>query len=332
MSSSESPPKSARRSAAEPARTVLVVDDDDDLRTMTVQWLTRAGLACIEASDGEACIDTVKKSARAIDAIVLDVMMPGMDGFEAAARLKRDPETAAIPIVLLTAHANEEGDIVRGVETGAVDHIAKPFSGPVLVAKVRALCERTRADRELRDKLRYAEENATIDPLTRLSNRRHFEARLKEESAHARRHQQAFSLLMLDIDHFKSVNDTFGHEEGDRVIVHVADAMRSILRKEDAAFRYGGEEFVILLRATDGPHALRAAERLRESLKARPIELGEERVTRAITFSGGVASVDASNAFATDDLVARADAALYAAKRGGRDRVLLAESVPAVKP
>ena len=275
----------------------------------------------LEASGGEAGIELAVSGASTIDAIVLDVMMPGLDGFATLKHLKEAPATAVIPVVLLTAHANGEREVVEGVERGAVDHIAKPFSGPVLVAKVRQICERSRSERELRVKLRQAEQTATVDALTSLGNRRHFESRLREESAHARRHQQPFALVLLDIDHFKSVNDTFGHEEGDRVLVHVADAIRSILRADDTAFRYGGEEFVLMLRACDAERGARAAERLRGALKARPIELGEAGVPRSVTFSAGVASPVAANGFATDDLVSRADAALYTAKRAGRDRI-----------
>jgi diguanylate cyclase (GGDEF)-like protein len=305
-------------------RTVLVVDDDADTRRLTVRWLTRAGLTCLEAGDGEAAVATAEAEHAILDAVVLDVMMPGIDGFETVRRLKQSAATATIPVLLLTAHANDDVDVVRGAETGAVDHLAKPFSGPVLVAKVKAVCERSQKDRELRQKLRYAEENATIDALTKLNNRRSFEARLREETAHAARHQEPFALVLVDLDHFKQVNDTFGHQEGDRVLVHVADALRSVLRKEDTAFRYGGEEFVVLLRATDAAHGARAADRLRAALKERPIDLGDAPESRVITFSAGVAAAEASNAFDAKDLVARADAALYRAKRAGRDRTELA--------
>jgi diguanylate cyclase (GGDEF)-like protein len=323
-STNDNAPRSKRSiRAIDVARTVLVVDDDDATRTLVTRWLKKAQLDVVEAASGEAALDAVERSA-AIDAIVLDVMMPGLDGYSTLAKLKETPKGAAIPVLLLTAHANEDGDVVRGVEHGAVDHIAKPFSGPVLAAKVRAACDRGRAERELRAKLANAEQNAAIDPLTRLGNRRFFESRLREEAAFARRHSQPFALVLLDLDHFKSINDTFGHEEGDRVLVHVADAIRAILRADDAAFRYGGEEFVLMLRACDADHAVRAAERLRAALQARPIALGEPPESRTITFSAGVASPSADNGFATEDLVARADAALYRAKRGGRDRVEIA--------
>lgn len=302
---------------------MLVVDDDASLRMLTTRWLKNAKLHCLEAADGAEAIRVATANASVIDAIVLDVMMPGLDGFETLRRLKANDTTASLPVVLLTAHATGDREIVEGVEGGAVDHLVKPFSGPVLVAKVRAIVERSRTERELRSKLRHAEENATIDPLTGLGNRRHFEARLREESAHAKRHGDPFALVLVDIDHFKSVNDTFGHEEGDRVLVHFADAIRSILRADDAAFRYGGEEFVLMLRACTRDNGGFAAERLRAALRRTPIVLGESREERFVTFSAGVAAP--AGDFSTDDIVARADAALYRAKRAGRDRIELAD-------
>jgi two-component system cell cycle response regulator len=212
---------------------------------------------------------------------------------------------------------------VRGVETGAVEHVAKPFSGRVLAAKVLALVTRGRAERSLEKKLLFAETNARVDALTGLFNRRHFEARLREEGAHARRHSRPLALVLVDLDHFKSVNDTYGHEEGDRVLKHVGGAIPTVLRAEDSAYRYGGEEFVILLRDCDAASAKAVGGRLRARLIATPITLGEgaARVQKTVTFSGGFAAAEVSNGFATEDLVARADKALYRAKGAGRDRL-----------
>ncbi len=300
---------------------VLIVDDDDSLRVLVVKWLTKAGLACIEARSGEEAIESAQSMADGLDAIVCDVMMPGLDGFAVLERLKANAATAAIPVMLLTAHANTEGEIVRGLEGGAVDHLAKPFSGPVLSAKVRALVGRRRGQRSLEKKLRYAEKHATIDSLTGLFNRRHFEVRYAEEAAHTRRHGRPLALVLIDLDHFKAINDTFGHADGDRVLQHVGAAIEGVLRAEDSAFRYGGEEFVFLLRDCSAAAARLVGERLQVSLRGTPIPLGPEAEARTITFSGGVAAAEAKNQFKTEDLVARADQALYRAKRAGRDRL-----------
>jgi diguanylate cyclase (GGDEF)-like protein len=300
---------------------VLVVDDDTAVRGLIRTWLHKSGIHCIEASSGEQALAIIASGA-VIDAIVLDVMMPGIDGISVAQRLSEEPVTAQIPILMLTAQATSDADVIASAEAGAIDHLAKPFSGPVLVAKVRSAAARGREARVVRTRLQFAEAHAAIDGLTGLYNRREFDLQVRKEAAYAIRHARPFALLLFDLDHFKAVNDTFGHEQGDRVLVHVADAIREVLRREDSAFRYGGEEFAALLRMCGVDDAQRMAERLSTWLKKHPIRLkaadGTEEV-RVITFSGGVATADATNEFRVHDLVTRADAALYQAKREGRD-------------
>jgi two-component system cell cycle response regulator len=186
---------------------------------------------------------------------------------------------------------------------------------------VKAVCDRSRTQRELQNKLQFALENAAHDALTGLFNRRYFERRLREESAHARRHLRPFAIVMVDLDHFKLVNDTYGHDDGDQVLRHMAEVIQAQLREDDVACRYGGEEFVLLLRATTGMAARIVANRLRANLASRPIPLGEKNEPKHITFSAGVAAADDRNGFNADDIVQRADQALYRAKRAGRNRV-----------
>jgi two-component system, cell cycle response regulator len=303
--------------------TVLLIDDDADIRKLVSLWLGKAEIPLIEAVDGASGLLLARAHADNLDAIVLDVMMPGIDGFEVLRQLRLDPTTAPIPVVLLTAHANTEADMLRAAESGAVEHLAKPFSGAILTAKMRLIIQRTRKERELRQKLLFAEEIAAVDPLTKLFNRRHFKRRIVELGAQARRHRQPVSVFIADLDHFKSVNDTYGHPEGDRVLVHVANALRSVMRTEDLAVRFGGEEFVAVLQMCTSVDALVVAKRLREQLRATPVRLGDE--DRIIAFSGGIAAADESNDFSMDGIVERADVALYEAKNAGRDRVFLAK-------
>jgi two-component system cell cycle response regulator len=185
---------------------VLVVDDDPATRALIVHWLSTARIQVLQASSGEEALAAVVAAPEAVDAILLDVMMPGADGFEVLRRIKDEPHSRRIPIVFLSASASE-ADVVRGVKAGAVDYLYKPFSGPILVTKVQAVIDRGRAERELEDKLRSAEANATHDGLTGLSNRRAFDLRLGEMVAHSIRHQEPLTLLMLDIDKFKAIND-----------------------------------------------------------------------------------------------------------------------------
>jgi diguanylate cyclase (GGDEF)-like protein len=297
---------------------VLVVDDDEAARYLVVRALGRKKIACIEAATGELALERVLEDPDAIEAIVLDVMMPGMTGFDVVRALKTNPLASSIPVILVTASATQEDDIVRGVEYGAIDYIMKPYSPAVLVAKIHAACERARAERHLRYELRFAELHAMIDPLTGLFNRRHFDTRIQEATAYAKRHEEPFSIVMLDLDHFKSVNDTHGHEEGDRVLVHFAAAVRAVLRGEDVAFRYGGEEFVLLLRGCDSNRAMDVANRLKKQLVQRPHGF-KDGSARAVTFSAGIAAAQEIEGFSGEELVSRADAALYRAKNAGRD-------------
>jgi diguanylate cyclase (GGDEF)-like protein len=233
--------------------------------------------------------------------------------------VRNEPVIATIPVLLLTAHADTEVDIVRGATLGATDHLSKPFSGAVLRAKVTRAVESCRARRALEGRLETAERLARIDPLTQLGNRQLFYERLREEASFAARHKSPLALVVIDIDHFKSLNDTLGHEAGDRALTHVAGVLSGALRREDGAFRYGGEEFAVLMRGVDAKAALACTTRLRAALSARPLSLPNGG-SRDITFSAGVAVADASNDFLADALFARADEALYRAKESGRNR------------
>jgi diguanylate cyclase (GGDEF)-like protein len=298
---------------------VAVVDDDPGARKLVSHWLTRSKFECVEYRTGSEAVEALEASPDPIDAVVLDVMMPGMNGFDVLARLKSNPSTAAIPVIMVTAHARGEADIANGVAAGAADLIAKPFSGPVLVAKVRAACEKRGAERNLRARLRSAEEHASTDVLTELLNRRAFEKLLLERSAQSALLSEPLALVLIDLDHFKDVNDTFGHDGGDRVLVHFARALRKTVRAGDQAFRYGGEEFALLLPQCSSEDTLRILARIQGELRDQPVSVGgADRIL--VRFSAGIATSDAHNGHRIDDLVGRADAALYRAKTGGRDR------------
>ena len=298
---------------------VLLVDDDPTSRAIVVLWLSEAGLRVLEAASGEEGLAAVASAHDDIDVILLDVMMPGADGFEVLRRFKDLPRSSRIPIVFLSASAGD-AEVVRGVEAGAVDYLHKPVSGPILVTKVRAVVERGRAERALEEKLRSAQENATHDMLTGLANRRDFEQRLADMVADSIRHHEPLALLMLDIDKFKSINDELGHPVGDEALKHLGASLHGVTRAGDQSFRFGGEEFVLLLKKCDRVGAVTIFDRLRESLRITQLEIeGGKKVPFSV--SGGISSMEADNDFFPVNLVGRADSALYVAKRGGRDRV-----------
>jgi diguanylate cyclase (GGDEF)-like protein len=320
MSAASSLEDTHGESGVVPAASVLVVDDDDETRLLVMTALAMGQVRCTQASSGEDALEQALAHPDGIDVIVLDVVLPGMNGVEVLRRLKRSPLTAHIPVIMVTGTATGDRDVVNGVDLGASDYMAKPCSPSVLLAKVRSLRARTRAERALREQLHFASIHALSDPLTGLYNRRNFLERLGESSAYAVRHHQPFAVVMLDLDAFKTANDQHGHLEGDRVLVHFAGAIHSVLRADDVAFRYGGDEFVLLLRGCDSTRAVEVATRLRERLGELPFRYADGSEVR-IAFSAGTAAAEASEGFSGSDLVCRADAALYRAKASGRDRV-----------
>jgi two-component system, cell cycle response regulator len=299
----------------------VMVLGDDATRKVVLLHLATLGLQGIQVETCERALEVAVRKAGALDCVVVDLALVGADPLAFTRALREHEETAAIPVLAISARPLTEPEMVRTIEAGAIDVVTKPISGTLLCAKVRAVCDRSRSQRELRNKLQFALENAATDPLTGLFNRRYFERRLRQETAHAQRHKRPFAIVMIDLDNFKKVNDTFGHEEGDRVLRHVAESVSGALREDDVACRFGGEELVLLLRGTDAPAARVVANRLRATLAAKPVALGPASEALQVTFSAGVAAADERNGFAVEDVLGRADAALYRAKRAGRNRV-----------
>ncbi len=299
----------------------LLVVADDATRKLVVHQISLLAMQASHAESADRAVAIATEKSSALDCVIVDLTLPGLDVWSLLKRLRQDAETATIPVLAVLGRPPSEADMLKLIEAGVMDHLIKPLSTTLLCAKIRAVSERSRLQRELKNKLRFALEYSAHDALTGLYNRRYFERRLREESAHAKRHKRPFAIIVIDIDHFKLVNDTYGHEDGDRVLCHVAELLGGSLREDDIACRFGGEEFVILLRATTGPAARVVANRLRSSVASQGITLGAKDELRHVTFSGGVAAADERNNYDADNIVDRADKALYRAKRAGRNRV-----------
>jgi diguanylate cyclase (GGDEF)-like protein len=287
---------------------VLVIDDSD-----LIHKLVRARLADepVEVHCAAGAADGLAMAASlSPDLILLDVEMPGCDGFEACRRLKSDPATAAAPVVFLTGAATPEHK-VQGLELGAVDYVTKPFDPAELRARVRAAL-RTKYLMDLLAK------RAMIDGLTGLWNRACFEQRLATELSLAARTRRPLACALVDLDHFKSINDTHGHPFGDEVLRAVAQTLADASRAEDVVCRYGGEEFVLLLPNTTADHAHEFAQRLCAAVARTPFTARRGPVT--VTCSIGVA--DNQNDRPAGEMVDLADKALYAAKQSGRNRAV----------
>ena len=291
---------------------VLVVDDDDDNRRIISELVTSSGYELIEAVDGEQGIALAAQHNP--DLILLDVLMPKLDGYGVCSRLKRDPATADIPIIFITALGDVAAE-TRGLELGAVDYIAKPINRPAARARMRNHLELKQA----RDKLGLM---AATDGLTGLANRRHFDVRLAIEYNRLCRSGGLLSVIMIDIDHFKGFNDTYGHVLGDDCLRRIADTIGSSLRRAaDLAARYGGEEFTCILPDTDATTALKVAEVVRTAIAALGIPHVASVTASHVTASLGLATIACVVGRSALEAVAAADAQLYVAKAAGRNRV-----------
>jgi diguanylate cyclase (GGDEF)-like protein len=313
-------PSSLLPSGSPSALKVLVVDDDGANRLLAVRWLDRVGIAALEAENGEEALRILNEAPQTIGAVILDVVMPAMTGYHVLERIQENAALRDIPVVMLTAYVQQEADVLQGLRNGAVDHLTKPFRGPILAAKIQSLVERRGRQLLLEERLRSAEAQATTDFMTGLGNRRQFDQELQREMAFTTRHHAPLALLLVDIDNLKIINDALGHSSGDRAISWTADGLRRSMRCSDRGFRIGGDEFAVLLRGLDRTSGLRAARRFVKSQTKQPLSFDDSDALK-VTVSVGVAAADDSNAYDVKGLFQRADRALYAAKNHPESRV-----------
>lgn len=254
--------------------------------------------------------------SEAPDVLVLDLGMPGHP-LEVVRLLQSSGHEDSAQPVLALARTREEA--VIALRTGAADAVVDPLDAPELTVRVEALLRTRRARERLREHLDALERLSVTDSLTGLGNRRFFDVRLHEEFHRAERFRDPISLLLIDLDHFKAVNDRLGHLMGDELLRGVAEALGAVVRRIDIACRYGGEEFAVLLPRTPHAGALAAGERIRAAVGA--VRIGLAGQATQITASVGVASFPYENVRTEQDLLRAADSALYRAKRAGRDCV-----------
>ncbi len=248
------------------------------------------------------------------DLILLDIMMPGMDGYEVCQRLKNDPKTRDIPVIFITTK-DEIEDETKGLGLGAVDYIVKPFRLPIVLARVRTHLI-------LKRKTDLLESLVSIDGLTEIPNRRRFDEMLDHEWRRTMRVAAPLSMIMMDIDFFKNFNDNYGHAVGDECLRKVAHTLEySIKRASDFVARYGGEEFAAILPETTIEAALTIAERIRSNVENLAIPHAFSHVSEHVTLSLGAATLIPTGAMAPNNLIEAADKALYKAKEAGRNRV-----------
>ena len=297
---------------------VLVVDDDHDKGKMLELALGMEGYDVHIATNAREALAAIESFQP--DLVISDVRMPDVNGYELARRIRENPRTRYIPIILQSASTIEDSEFRLGEEVGALGFITDTTDLDLLLARSRTLLD-------FRGYLNTCEEAAFTDHLTGLANRRRFERQLEREIVRTARYGHPFCLFMLDIDDFKTVNDTFGHEAGNEAIRLLAKKLQEGIRGVDLAARIGGDEFAVILPETDVGRGVEIAERLRQAIKASQIPTANSGTT-TITASIGIAE-SPSDAETSADLLACADAALYEAKDQGRDRVIRGQRVGA---
>lgn len=319
---------------------ILVVEDDTEMNNYVAMTLRLEGYEVLQTHDGTRALTVVKEFAP--DLILSDVEMPQMGGLVLAQELHKDSATATIPIIFVTGRHELESR-VQGLEY-SVDYIVKPFATPELMARVRAALRLRNLEKELRatnDELArinqqlekanaQLEKLALTDELTHVCNRRGFDKYLEDEIWRARRLGTALTLMIFDLDHFKKVNDTWGHAQGDVVLQEFSQLLRASSRHIDTVARYGGEEFAVVLPATDANGARAFAEKLRQGTEQHEIArvTGDAEILSPlrVTVSGGGAVVTELETATSPEvlmhgLIQAADRCLYSAKEGGRNRV-----------
>jgi len=289
--------------------TVLVIEDHPDQRDLLAIVLQREGYRVVTAANGLEALEKLAKEE--VHIALSDIMMPKMDGFELIKTIRSNAALKHVYLILITARI-QEGDRVRGLDLGADDYITKPFSFSELLARVRVGSRVVHYQQHL-------EYQTQIDSLTNLFNRRAFEQKIEEEFERSTRYGHSLSLLILDIDNFKSINDTQGHHGGDVALVKISETLRNKTRQSDFVSRYGGEEFVLILPETDQENALRVAKKLHEDIRSSTF--GTANNSFSITISVGLSSTSTKENSDWKQMLEDADRALYQAKRKGKDRV-----------
>jgi len=300
---------------ADSGKNSVLIVDDEKANIIALTSILGQDYTVYAAKNGQDAIQVAKKFLP--DVVLLDILMPEIDGYETFCRLKNDVDTQSIPIIFVTGLANVEHE-EKGLDLGASDYICKPFTPSIVRLRVRNQIK-------IVNQIRIINHLSTTDQLTGVPNRRSFNIQVNKEWGRTMRDKTPLSLLLLDIDRFKSFNDTYGHQQGDVVLQSIALSLtESLRRSSDFVARWGGEEFAVLLPNTDLNGALEIAERIRRNVEKSPITIANGQ-TAIVTVSIGATSVIPTQECCQDAFICQADKALYAAKESGRNRTFRIE-------
>ena len=291
---------------------ILIVDDEIGVRDSMHEFIEMAGFRSTIASSAEEAIDLLKKNN--IQVVITDIMLPGMGGLELTKLIKRKFNT---DVIVMTGYSGDYS-YEEAINMGASDFVIKPVRLEELLLRLKRVLKERELTQERVRMMEKLQRLAITDGLTKLHNSRSFYSQLEVEVDRFNRYKHPLSLLLLDIDHFKEYNDNYGHLEGDKVLVRISQLIKACLRKLDTAYRYGGEEFTVILPETSGEEAVLVAERIRKTIQTEKFK-PESAKELGITISIGVAQYAAEEQLST--FIQRADKAMYHSKQEGRNRV-----------
>lgn len=297
-------------------KNILIVDDDSSIRRMLGDFVSIQGYSHRDAASAEEALACLAGAPP--DLILLDISMPGRSGLELLEDIRQGLGIRQVPIILVSA-LQDSRTVIQGLRLGANDYITKPFDPAVLLARMENQLETAARMAKLEEKTDELSRLASYDQLTGVFNRRAFFDMLENEIARSKRYGHELSLLMVDLDHFKRVNDTYGHSAGDEILVQFAKRALASLRSEDVLARYGGEEFCVILPETGLGSASTTAERIRHSMHDLPFDITAGAIV--VTASIGAVTARCTENVLAVELLEQADKALYEAKRAGRNRV-----------
>jgi diguanylate cyclase (GGDEF)-like protein len=291
---------------------VLIVDDDAAIRDSLHEFISGSSYKSYKASSAEEALELLKKIS--MNVVITDIMLPGLDGLELTDLIKKSYDS---DVIVMTGYSGDYS-YEEAINKGASDLVFKPVRYKELLLRLRRVLKEQRLTRERIQMLGKLQKLAITDGLTKLYNSRYFYNQLDLEVDRSRRYHHTLSLLLLDIDHFKDYNDAYGHLEGDKVLIRIGEVIKACLRKMDTAYRYGGEEFTVILPETNGEEAVTVAERIRTGIEKEIFspEAGKE-VT--ITISIGITEYIPGERISA--LVERADKAMYVSKENGRNKI-----------
>jgi diguanylate cyclase (GGDEF)-like protein len=291
---------------------ILIVDDEEGLRLSMQEFVTMSGFKTYMAASAEEALAMLDE--RQVDVVITDIILPGMDGLELTDAIKKDYN---IDVIVLTGYSGDYS-YEEAISKGASDLVFKPIRFEELILRLKRVLKERKLTNERLQMLEKLKKLSITDALTNLYNSRHYYNQLKSEVDRSTRYSHPLTMLILDIDHFKDYNDSYGHLEGDKVLMRLGQVIKLLLRKMDSAYRYGGEEFTVILPETDSEEAITVAQRIRKAIKE-IVFTPEPGKNTFITISIGMTAYSPSEELA--DFIQRADKALYGSKEGGRDQV-----------